>query len=172
MTQGYEATHSGKFLEDTVVRELSAREFLFREWRDDCGNGDMFTQKVVVRNVPYNSLYGCRSRSEFVINFYTRKIRVECRWQETSGSVDEKFPYLLRNAVEYMPENEVLIFLGGDGARLEAVNWLKAESAKVKAKKIHVININEFMQWVRRELVEREANSQWSKMWKKPFVKT
>jgi hypothetical protein len=71
-----------------------------------------------------------------------------------------------------MPENEVLIFLGGDGARLEAVNWLKAESAKVKAKKIHVININEFMQWVRRELVEREANSQWSKMWKKPFVKT
>jgi hypothetical protein len=153
MTQGYEATHSGKFLEDTLRRELSSRGFHFRTFGEDSDNLDMFAPRVVVSNVPYKSIFDTKSRSEFVINDRGRKIRVECRWQESSGSVDEKFLYLLRNAVEYMPENEVLILYGGNGAREKAVQWLKKEAAKVSAKRIHVININEFLQWVRRELV-------------------
>lgn len=164
MSQGYEAGHSGRFLEDTLKRELEARGFLFRDYVDDAGNMDMFTQKIVVRNVPYTSLYGCMSRSEFVITAEQRKIRVECRWQENSGSVDEKFPYLLRNAVERMPENEVLILYGGDGARKEAIAWLRNEAAKVSAKRIHVVNINNFLQWVRKELVGYDGRDDFRKV--------
>lgn len=149
----YESTHSGKFLEQVLRSELQARGFHFRTHAEDAENLDMFEPRLVVSNVPYRSLYGCSSRSEFVITDGPRKIRVECRWQESSGSVDEKFPYLLRNAIECMPENEVLILHGGDGARSEAIEWLKREASKISAKRIFVVNINEFLRWVRRELV-------------------
>lgn len=153
MQQGYEANHSGKFLEDTLRRELSNRGFLFLDHRSDQNNLDLFEPRVVVRHVPYISLYGRESRSEFVITIGNRKIRVECRWQEKHGSVDEKFPYLLRNAIEHMPETEVLILYGGNGARREAVDWLKREASRVTAKRIYVVNINDFLMWVRREIV-------------------
>jgi hypothetical protein len=70
---------------------------------------DIFAPRVRVRNVPYTSLYGCESRSEFVAVDRLRHVRIESRWHETAGAVDEKFPYLVLNAVEGMPENEVLI---------------------------------------------------------------
>ena len=92
MTQGYEATHSGKFLEGLVRREFAARGFHFRGFGEDQNNLDMFAPRMVVRNAPYASLYGCQSRSEFLIIDGSRKIRVECRWQESAGSVDEKYP--------------------------------------------------------------------------------
>ena len=153
MTQGYEATHSGKFLEGLVLREFTARGFHFRGFGEDQNNLDMFAPRIVVRNAPYTSLYGCQSRSEFLIIDGSRQIRVECRWQESSGSVDEKYPYLLRNAVECMPENEVLILHGGDGARRDAIDWLTREAIKIRSKKIYVVNINGFLQWVRREIM-------------------
>jgi hypothetical protein len=153
MTQGYEATHSGKFLEGLVRREFAARGFHFRGFGDDQNNLDMFAPRIVIHNAPYQSLYGCQSRSEFLIIDGSRKIRVECRWQESSGSVDEKYPYLLRNAVECMPEHEILILHGGDGARREAIDWLQREAAKIRAKKIYVVNINGFLQWVRKEIM-------------------
>ena len=152
MNQGYEANHSGRFLEETFRRELKSRGYLFRDYGEDLDNLDMFTHKIVVSNVPYTSLYGCESRSEFVITHGQRKIRVECKWQESPGSVDEKFPYLLRNAVEQMPEQEVLILYGGNGARTEAIDWLKAQAGRIQAKNIYVVNINDFLSWVRREL--------------------
>src|SRR4029077_3760932 len=156
----YEACHSGKFLEETLRRELSARGFHFRTHKDNANNLDMFAPRLVETHAPYRSLYGCQSRSEFLITDGPRKIRVECRWQESSGSVDEKFPYLLRNAIECMPENEILILHGGEGAREEAIAWLKAEASKITAKTIHVININEFLRWVRRELVYDKKNKE------------
>lgn len=159
MTQGYEANHSGKFLEDIVQREFSARGFLFRSHGDDAGNLDMFSRRIVLRNVPYRSLYGCTSRSEFVVTDGSKKVRIECRWQEVGGSVDEKYPYLLRNAIERMPEPEILILLGGDGARVEAVSWLKLEAARVLSKKIYVLNINEFPRWVRDQFLRPSSEA-------------
>lgn len=153
MTSGYEANHSGQFLEQILRLELSKRGFLFREHDADSNNFDMFTARIVVTNVPYQSLYGGTSRSEFVIYCEGRTIRCECRQQCATGSVDEKFPYLLRNAIECAPEREVLILYGGDGARPSAIAWLKREAAKVQHKRIHVININEFPTWVRKELL-------------------
>lgn len=155
MTQGYEANHSGSFLETIFEQEMASRGFLMRNYNEDADNLDMFAPRIVVRNVPYISLYGCLSRSEYVIADNNRKIRVECRWQSCPGSVDEKFPYLLRNAVECMPEQEVLLLLGGDGARTEAVAWLRRGAQQVAHKTIYVLNINEFPGWVRKELAQK-----------------
>jgi hypothetical protein len=33
-----------------------------------------------------------------------RRKNIECKWQQVSGSVDEKLPYLYLNCIEAMPE--------------------------------------------------------------------
>jgi hypothetical protein len=42
-------------------------------------------------------------------------VRIECKWQQSAGSVDEKLPYLYLNAIESMPEDHVIIVYGGGG---------------------------------------------------------
>jgi hypothetical protein len=151
MTQGYEANHGGKWLEDIVEREFFQRGFLVRDYCDDQDNTDLFSPNRLVRNVPYTSIYGCSARSEFLIvsDVMMRRVRIECRMQASSGSVDEKMPYLLLNAKEAMPENEVMLLLGGDGARAKAVDWLRRQARAVANKQIHVLTINEFPNWAR-----------------------
>jgi hypothetical protein len=151
-----------------VQREFEARGFIFRTYGDDADNLDLFNPRIVVKNVPYRSLYGCQSRSEFLITDESRKVRVECRWQEVSGSVDEKFIGLLRNAIECMPESEVLIFHGGGGARIAAINWVKREASRCGSKKIHIVSTDEFPRWVRREFIQKPKTSSHA-MWTKPF---
>jgi hypothetical protein len=159
MTQGYEAGHSGRFLEAILKQELESRGFLFRKHRDDKNNLDMFNRRVVLRHAPYRSIYGSVSRSEFLIIDDARRIRIECRWQEVSGSVDEKFPYLLQNAAERMPESHVVLFIGGKGAKRAAVLWLKREAAAIRHKRIDVITVDDFPRWVRNELVRPNTSS-------------
>ena len=143
-----ESNHSGQFLEELVRRELSSRGFLCLQHANDKDNHHLFETKRLVHNAPYTSLYGCESRSEFVgiDQEVDRRFRIECRFQGVGGSVDEKFPYLLRNAAECMPENEILILIGGEGARKEAIAWLRTEARKIHHKRIDVLNVNEFMQ--------------------------
>ena len=147
-----ESNHSGQFLESIVERELSSRGFLPITYGIDADNLHLFEPKRLVRNAPYTSLYDCDARSEFLgVDQETgRRFRIECRFQGVSGSVDEKFPYLLRNAVECMPENEIIILLGGEGARAQAIRWFKTEASKIVHKRISVMSINEFMQWVKQ----------------------
>lgn len=153
MSQGLEANHGGRWLEDIVEREFKARGFLVRYHGDDQDNTDLFNPNRLIKNAPYTSIYGCDSRSEFLAISDSRKraIRIECRKQDVPGSVDEKFPYLLANAAGPMPENEVLLLIGGEGARCQAMDWLKRSAATVAHKKIWVLTLNEFPLWVRRE---------------------
>jgi len=98
------------------------------------------------------------ARSEFVIqaDLVSRRIRIECRWQQSSGSVDEKFPYLLWNAERCMPETEIILLVDGGGAKPAAVKWLKTMAAKSK-KTIRVFTMVEFKCWLRDFIREAGA---------------
>ena len=82
------------------------------------------------------------------------EIRIECKWQQSNGSVDEKFPYLYLNCIEAMPEKEIVIIVDGDGAKAGAITWLQ-ETVKSKKytsdsnndKTIHVFSLAEFIKW-------------------------
>jgi SepF-like predicted cell division protein (DUF552 family) len=53
------------------------------------------------------------------------KTRIECKWQQTAGSVDEKLPYLYLNTIEAMPEDQIMIIIDGAGWKKGAVDWLR-----------------------------------------------
>ena len=149
IVQGAESNLTGSWLETTVELQLKQRHIPVFEYTHDLGNGHLFYKTRAVRRVPYTSIYGCHSVSEFVLHHMERSVRIECRVQETAGSVDEKFPYLLWNARDRMPENEVIIILHGEGARRQAVEWLRRECGRIESKRIRVQTLSEFYAWLK-----------------------
>jgi hypothetical protein len=126
-------------------------------------------KRILVKRVPYTTLYGSAGTTEFLLlaqDAHTTKefplpqntgellCRIECKWQQSAGSVDEKFPYLYLSCVEAMPEKNIIILHGGGKFRAGAVAWLKQAVSEKKymtpmnQKNIAVMAVEEFMTWV------------------------
>ena len=154
-TQGGQANRSGNTLESTVMATLESKGFEIVRYRDWVKKPDSYGVELVLRNVPYESMYNHRGYSEFMVvsERYNYRIRVECKWQQTAGSVDEKYPYLYLNCVEQMPENDIIIIADGGGAKDGAIAWLRmaAEQKLYQSadsqKNIQVMNLVEFLIW-------------------------
>lgn len=144
MSQGAESNHSGQFLETAIEREFAARGVKIFNFNEKQHNGDLFEDCFLLRRVPYVSIYGCHAVSEFLYRDYRLQsdIRIECRWQQVAGSVDEKFPYFFANA-RHVPEKEVWLIVDGGGAKPAALAWLKRECAQYSAKAIRALSIPE-----------------------------
>jgi hypothetical protein len=160
--QGGLANSSGKALEGTIKATMQSKGFTvvpFRKWEKDQGK---YGSELLLTNVPYETIYGHRGTTEFLIRSerYNLEIRVECKWQQSSGSVDEKFPYVYLNCVEKMPEATIFIVVDGGGAKSGASIWLRKACASrlfldgrdEAAKKIHVFTLMEFLVWANATL--------------------
>jgi|TARA_B110000483_G_C18078739_1_gene497206 hypothetical protein len=89
ITQGAKANLTGKTFELQCEALLEA-------------NGIEFETQV-----PYTNLYGSsRCKIDIVVN----KLHIECKYQEGSGSVDEKIPFCLYNLEQF---GGGLLILGG-----------------------------------------------------------
>lgn len=112
---------------------------------------------ALVQHLPYTSIYGStRSRSELGLVEPSGKVtRIECKWQNVSGSVDEKFPYVLENALA-VPESRILIVVGGNGFKPQAIEWLAHEGpirGQMAGKTILVLRgLDALNSWVQREV--------------------
>lgn len=145
-------TSSGKQLERYIADYLANRNFTeitFTEFQATKNKN-----KTLVSNIPYISIYGSKCRTEFLLCFDNREIRIECKWQGVSGSVDEKFPYLYHNAAEIWEQDEIIIVLDGKGYKPKAFEWIKTAAEEKKYidpksnKVIKVYTILEFLNWV------------------------
>ena len=154
--KGSLASGQGKILEETVISTFTRKGFeavMWSEWNRHRGN---FGSELLLKNVPFKNIYGHDGYTEFLLKSdkYSLEIRIECKWQQSAGSVDEKFPYLYLNCIEAMPETDILIIVDGGGAKEGAVRWLKnAAQHRLytndanRGKKIEVFNLSEFLQW-------------------------
>lgn len=160
-TQGGIANKQGRVLEDAVVSLFSRYGFKEIRHTDWVKGGSAAGDELLIRDVPYTSIYGHKAKTEFlaVSKRLKRKIRIECKWQQSAGSVDEKYPYLYLNCVQAMPEEEIVIILDGGGAKVQAVEWLKSAVANrwllddiPPQKQISVMSLAEFITWANRTL--------------------
>ncbi len=158
-TQGNRANNTGKVLEQAVVSTFSVKGFNvvnYRVWeksKDKLDYGD----ELLLQNVPFTSIYGHSGNTEFLLKSkkHDVEMRIECKWQASAGSVDEKFPYLYLNCIEAMPEKDILIIVDGDGYKKGALAWLKksAETRKYQdkdEKNIRIFNLVEFIAWANK----------------------
>ncbi len=154
--QGAQANVSGNLLEDTVRNIFSSKGFTVVKYLDWEKRPEDYHDELLLTHVKYESIYHHKGTTEFLLSSAKRamKIRIECKWQQVSGSVDEKLPYLYLNCIESMPEDWIIIIIDGQGWKSGAIEWLKSAVKEKKyaneqnrAKKIQVMNLSEFMTW-------------------------
>ena len=138
-------TFSSSYSGAAGMRGIIENEFKLRipglaieEWREGQGTGNLFASKRLVRNAPYLNIYDCRSVSDLLYVAEAPRVRIELVSQQSSGSVDEKFPFWLMNAESRMPEPTVWLIIDGLGPRPGALRWLRTSAAKA-TKPIHII---------------------------------
>ena len=73
---------------------------------------------------------------------------IQAKWQQSKGSVDEKFPFLIINLKEKNPFQSLVVIDGG-GYRSDAITWMKEQ---IDDKLIGVFSYSEFMIWSNNEL--------------------
>lgn len=135
-TAGSIANQNGKKLEDII--ESSILSYL-----NVCSENYSKTderENILLKNAPYDSIYGGKCRSEFLLCYEGRRIRIECKTQNAHGSVDEKLPYLFNN-MTLKNDEESIVILEGNGFRPGARDWLIHES---KGTKLSVFNLESF----------------------------
>lgn len=156
MKKGRKTNITGSQLEKAVQTVLLEKGFeieMYRKWK---ANTDSYGKELLLKNVPFTTIYGHRGNTEFLLlsEKYNLKIRIECKWQQSSGSVDEKLPYLYLNTIEAMPEKDIMILIDGDGFKPGAKIWLKnAIEQKLYTSEencdinIRVFSLTEFFTW-------------------------
>jgi hypothetical protein len=156
MLQGTKGNITGSQLEATVKTVLSGKGFEMVNYRNWEKNPESFGKEVLLENAPFTSIYNHKGNTEFLLlsEKYGLRMRIECKWQQVAGSVDEKLPYLYLNVMEAMPERDVLILIDGGGWKPGAIKWLKDAVAQkkyandsAKDKKILVFSLAEFFTW-------------------------
>ena len=145
MCQGAAAVHTGSLNEGSTQK---AMEFL----------------GVEATKLKYESLYSTRKKAEMDVNIKSLKIAAELRYQQGGGSADEKGGTSLFNAGQCIDCEDFVLVLHGvhwEGERgQKLVEMYKDMAAKfnkypetfcVKAKKLHVMNKNEFIEFVKQK---------------------
>ena len=147
------ANRQGNILEQQVRQAFAShgfREVAFAEY-EKLASGSTLpgvpVPDLLVRRVPYQSIYGHRGVTEFLAVSASRGLAIR--------SVDEKFPYLYLNCIQAMPEREIILLIDGNGYKPGALAWLKQAVASQDAKLIHVFNLVEFLVWANRRLRQK-----------------
>jgi hypothetical protein len=156
MADRRKSSKSGNQLEQSVISVFSNNGFEVINYSDWKKKPDKFSKEVLLKHVPYQSIYGHKGFTEFVALSakWNMRIRIECKWQQSAGSVDEKLPYLYLNIIETMEEDEFLILIDGDGFKQGAIRWLREAvnekhytTSENRYKNIHVFSLTEFLTW-------------------------
>ena len=169
MSGGAEANRSGLTWE-AWVRTLAERqgfEVLRHTLRDKC-QIPLQERRIVWTSAPYKTIFHSlkkptRAATEYVVEYGLEQVRIECKWQGVSGSVDEKYPFMYLNAALTMTEPTIVFALGGEyfekGKGAEVLNWLRGVCntppewfsdevrASLNEREILVLTPNTFAKW-------------------------
>ena len=146
---GKTANYTGNVLEKFVQDRLNERGYTFvpREKFEPAkhiGQPIYTKQFFVGLSIYENNLF-----ADFVL-YHPQKhpncLIIEVKWQQSAGSVDEKYPYLILNINMKHPYETVLLLDGG-GYTKGAEKWVRGHVGN-RLKK--VMNMSEFQIWANK----------------------
>ncbi|NJM73577.1 MAG: hypothetical protein HC862_27565 [Scytonema sp. RU_4_4] len=160
MTQGGRANQSGNVLEKTVEGTLLGHGYdlighnLLKKQRLGYLINCTSLPKRYARQVYIGpGIYG----TEIYVDFYiigSPKIPsgliIECKWQQTSGSVDEKLPYVNLNIQNCYPSPAIVLIDGG-GMKSGAITWLRNQVVH-NQNLLAVHSLSTFIAWTNNNL--------------------
>ncbi|ARV62484.1 hypothetical protein BZZ01_31090 [Nostocales cyanobacterium HT-58-2] len=159
-TQGARANKSGEILESHVETTLRAHDYFQvssqrpKKLQRDFLLNSIFLPKRYAKQVYIGTgIY----QTDVYVDFYVVGLSampsgliIECKWQESGGSVDEKFPYLNLNIQHSYPAPTIIV-IGGEGMREGAIDWLKARVTD-NHNLLGVHSLDRFIAWANKHL--------------------
>ena len=142
--QGKQANFNGKMFEEQIISIIRGAGYvqIDLELEQQSNQGQYFiTQYYMGKSVYNTSLYADVVLHDDVK--YPDKLAIEMKWQQTPGSVDEKYPYLVLNIKETF-QFPSLIVIDGGGYKKGAIEWLKSQKDD---KLIEVFDLSGFLKW-------------------------
>lgn len=137
-----------RILEDNSYTEFWNHKASLFDNRKSIGGKQYATQ------VPCGtSIYETKRKCDFLVlnqEKWPDGLIIECKWQQSSGSVDEKYPFTLFNI--YKIGVPTIILLDGNGYKKAAMEWLKKQADPNRAL-IGVYNMSEFQALVNKGLL-------------------
>jgi hypothetical protein len=160
MTQGGKAVTSGNVLENSVEGALLGHRYV--QVGDDLPRKQRLEYLLNANHIPKRyarqvyvgtGIYG----SDIYVDFFiigagsiSGGLIIECKWQQTSGSVDEKLPYLNLNIQDCYP-TPALVLIDGGGMKTQAISWL-ASQVNCNPKLLAVYDLRQFLIWSNNHL--------------------
>ena len=96
-----------------------------------------------------NSIYETPMYGDFVIYHPTKWpecLIIESKWQQSGGSVDEKFPYFILNIQQRHPY-KTIVLLDGGGYKRQAADWMRKQ---IGNNLLNVFSMGEFQKWANK----------------------
>jgi hypothetical protein len=160
MTQGGRANKSGNVLESTVEGALRGHGYaqvdkgLQKKQRLPFLLSSTNLSKRYARQVHVGQgIYG----TDIYVDFYIigsatipSGLIIECKWQQSGGSVDEKLPYVNLNVLTCYPAPAVVLIDGG-GMKPGAIAWLNAQVTG-NSNLLAVHTLSSFIVWANNHL--------------------
>lgn len=138
--------------------ELFIHNRLKREGYTFVPNNRFLASKLLVQPIytrQFNvgkSIYNTTWRCDFVL-YHPQKhpncLIIETKWQQSPGSVDEKYPYLVSN-IKKQSVYDTIIIIDGDGYKVGALKWLKSQ---VDGNLKNVFSMSEFTIWANKQKI-------------------
>ena len=122
---------------DDLGYELIWPSFLILAMRDM--EQPVYAQQVEIGR----DIYGKTRRVDLLLFHPYRHpngLVIQCKWQASSGSVEEKYPYEVLSIAQ--GEFDTIIILDGGGYTAGAEQWLRGQAGRNRLK--HVFNQGEF----------------------------
>ncbi len=160
LTQGGRANKAGQVLEITVEGTLRAHQYYQvtpsvpkQQQREHILHSILLPKRYARSVYIGTGIY----QTDIYVDFYIIDsikfplgLIIECKWQESGGSVDEKFPYLNLNIQHSYPVPTILV-MGGGGMREKALNWLKRQ-VDYNQNLLAVYSLDRFIAWSNNNL--------------------
>ena len=119
--QGRKANNNGRYFEQLISQSLRSRGYVECRVAPNPARSPFFVPQCTGL---FESIYGIPMRVDFYVwhpDKFPQGLIIECKYQETNGSADEKFPYTVANLKKAgIP---TILLLIGDGAKRKAVDW-------------------------------------------------
>jgi len=148
MNQGRQANINGRVLENQIKERILSEKYQEIKGKEFFNHIGLLPYKKVFsyQCCICNSIYDTPYKVDFIVynpEKHTDCLAFEIKWQATSGSVDQKYPYLVCNIKERFPCPAIIV-LDGNGYRKQALDWLKNQ---IDDKLVNVFTIVDFLNW-------------------------
>ncbi|MBE9051823.1 hypothetical protein IQ243_15605 [Nostocales cyanobacterium LEGE 11386] len=154
LTQGGRANQAGKILESNVESILTGHGYF--QVGNHVTKDFLLTANLLKKRYAKQVCIGAGIyQTTLKVDFYVvglplmpSELIIECKWQESGGSVDEKFPYLNMNIQNYYPA-PTMIVIGGEGMRQGAIKWLR-QQVTYNNNLLAVHTLDRFIAWANK----------------------